>query len=175
VTVAEHKAARRQWTQDRALQLNIPSPFNGLFRMLKTLKGTFKFGNRTKLALDLEQTIVFGEPLAARQRAGLDLAAAHDDGEISDEGVFRFARAMRDDVVPAGFPTGFDRPHRLGEGADLIELDEHRVGRTLFDSAADKGRVGHIEIIAYDLDPITKHGVMGTKGFPIVFGEAVLD
>jgi hypothetical protein len=37
-----------------------------------------------QLFLDADQLVVFGEPVGARQRAGLDLAAIGRDGEIGD-------------------------------------------------------------------------------------------
>ena len=54
-------------------------------------------------------------------------------GKVSNEGVFRLARAMRDDVVPAGLRQ-VSIAFTVGDGADLIELDQHSVGRTLFNS-----------------------------------------
>src|SRR5581483_10144618 len=45
---------------------------------------------------DAQQLVVLGGAVGARGRAGLDLSRARADGEVGDERVFRFARAMRD-------------------------------------------------------------------------------
>ena len=52
------------------------------------LEGTLKNSSGCEIALDLEQTIVFSEPLTARQRPGFDLATSHGHGKVSDERVF---------------------------------------------------------------------------------------
>ena len=46
---------------------------------------------------DAQQLIVFGDPIGARKRAGLDLAGVGGDGQVGDERIFGFAGAMRDD------------------------------------------------------------------------------
>ena len=50
-------------------------------------------------------------------------------GEVGDEGVFRLARAVRDDRQIARRARHLDRLERLGQRADLVHLDEDRVRR----------------------------------------------
>ena len=47
--------------------------------------------------LDAQELVVFGDAVGAGGGAGLDLAGAHGDDEIGDEGVFGFAGAVRND------------------------------------------------------------------------------
>src|SRR5579859_921522 len=138
-------------------------------------KGTFIDCSRSQLALDLEQAIVFCEPLASRQRSGLDLSPAHGNREISDERVLGFTRSVRNHVSPTGVAAHRNGLDRLGDGADLVQLDEHRIGRATLDALLDETRVGNVEIVAHDLYPIAAGCGLPAKAFPIVLGKAILD
>ena len=85
-------------------------------------------GGAAQLLLDAQQAVVLGDALRARQRAGLDLARAHGDRQVGDEGVLGLARAVRDDRRPAVAVRHLDRLQRLGQRADLVHLHEHAVG-----------------------------------------------
>ena len=50
-----------------------------------------------QLLLDADQLVVLGEPVGARQRAGLDLAGVGGDRDVGDGGVLGLAGAVRDD------------------------------------------------------------------------------
>jgi hypothetical protein len=121
------------------------------------------------------EPVVLGDPLAAAGRAGLDLPAAHGHGEVGQEGVLGFAGAVRDDVAPAGLLAHLDRLDGLGHRADLIELDEHGVGGLLLDAAGDELGVGHVEVVADDLDLVAQGGRVLAEAVPVVFRQAVLD
>src|SRR5258707_8412011 len=45
--------------------------------------------------LDADELVVLGEPVGARERAGLDLPAIGGDGEVGDGRVLGLARAVR--------------------------------------------------------------------------------
>ena len=47
-----------------------------------------------------------------------------------------------------------DALERLGERADLVHLDQDRVGHALLDPAAQPVHVGHEEIVAHELHPL---------------------
>src|ERR1700678_4429648 len=51
-------------------------------------------GRGAKRLLDADQLVVFGVALAARQAAGLDLAAVGGDREVGDRGVLGLAGAV---------------------------------------------------------------------------------
>ena len=128
-----------------------------------------------ELGLDFEQAVVLGDALAAAGGAGLDLPAAHGDGEIGEERVFRLARAVRHDSVPAGLAAERDRLDRLGDGADLVQFDQDRVRRLFLDAASDEFGVGDENVVADDLDALTLHRGLVSKSLPVVFIEPVLD
>ena len=67
---------------------------------------------------------------------------------------------------------GFDR---LGQGADLVELDQQGVGSLLLDAAADALGVGDQQVVADDLDAVAHLGGHQLPAFPVVLGQAVFD
>src|ERR1017187_5741454 len=130
-------------------------------------------GGAAQLLLNLEQPVVFRNAFGAAQRAGLDLSPTHGYGEISDETVFSFTGAMRDDVAPAGLAAQMDSVDGLGHGADLIELDKGSVAAFLGNGTPDVNRIGYKQVVADDLDAAAQGGRLPAKAFPIVFCEAI--
>src|SRR5687767_6974182 len=72
--------------------------------------------------LDAKQLVVFGGPIAAARRPGLDLAGGDPDGEVRDRGVLGFAGTMRNDRGVAGIARDRDGVERFGHRTDLIQL-----------------------------------------------------
>ena len=85
---------------------------------------------------DAEKLVVLGDAVGTRRGTGLDLAGAHGDDEIGDEGVFGFAGAVRDDGGVASLARDLDGVDGFRDAADLIELYENRVGDFLLDATA---------------------------------------
>ena len=63
----------------------------------------------------------------------------------------------------------------LGQGTNLVDLYEQRVGRLLINALLQASRVGDKEVIADDLDLIANSGGQGGVAFPVVFLQWVLD
>src|ERR1035437_10761322 len=94
------------------------------------------FGGRPGFFRDAEKLVVFADAIGTASRASLDLAGAGSNREVRDEGVFGLAGAVADD---AGVPVAsaeFEGFERLGDRANLIDLDqdgvrseERRVGK----------------------------------------------
>ena len=74
----------------------------------------------------------------------------------------------------AGTVGHLDGVQRLGEGADLIDLDEDGVGHLLFDTGGEALRVGDKQVVAHQLDLVAdglgEHG----PALPVVLAHAVL-
>ena len=85
-----------------------------------------------KLFLNADELVVFGDAVGAAERAGLDLAGIRCHGDIGDRRIFGFAGAMANDRRVFVFLGEFDGVERLGERADLIDLDQNRIGRRPF-------------------------------------------
>src|SRR4029077_11701458 len=99
-------------------------------------------GRGSELLLDPDQLIVFGQPVGSRQRSGLDLAAIGCDREIGDRFKLGFSRAVRKYSAPARPRGGLDRLEGLGQGADVVDLDEQRIGDAALDPIAQPARIG---------------------------------
>ena len=87
-----------------------------------------------QLLFNTQQLVVLGNTVRAAQRAGLDLAGAGGDREISDGGVFGFTRAVGDHSSVAGILGHLDGVEGFGQAADLVELDQDGVAHTLFNA-----------------------------------------
>src|SRR5229473_856683 len=90
-------------------------------------------GGGAKLFLNAQQLVVLGDAVSTAGRTRLDLAATRGHRKVRDEGVFGFARSVRTDRSVAGVGRHADRFQRLSERADLVHLDENRIGDTLVD------------------------------------------
>ena len=132
-------------------------------------------GGSAQLLLDAQQSVVLRDALAAGGRAGLDLAGARRDDEVGDGRVFGLAAAMADDRRPAGLLRHRDGVQRLGQGADLVELDQDGVRGALADALGQALRVGDEEVVADELDVAAELGVELPPAGPVVLRQAVLD
>ena len=68
----------------------------------------------------------------------------------------------------------FDGRDRLAQGADLVQLDQHGVGRLFLDAALDALDVGDEEVVADQLDLVADLAVQELPAVPVVLGQAVL-
>src|SRR5579884_3183035 len=118
----------------------------------------------TELFLDAQELVVLRDAIAARRRAGLDLPGAECDGEIGDGRVLRLAR-------PVGHHRGvavlLREPHRLDrlrQRADLVHLDEDRVGDAAVDSLLQANGIRDEEIVADELHALAELARRGIEG-----------
>src|SRR5262249_49859400 len=81
-----------------------------------------------ELLLDAQELVVFGGAIGPRKGAGFDLAAIGGDREVGDGGVLGLAGTVRHHRGIAGLVGHLDSGQRLGQCADLVDLDQDRVG-----------------------------------------------
>src|SRR5690606_23072885 len=94
---------------------------------------------------------------------------------IRDEGILGFTGAVGDDRVVAGLSRGVDRLDSLGQGTDLVNLDEDGVPYPAGDPLTETHRVRHEEVIADELNVIADGIGQGLPAVPVVLVEGVLD
>ena len=94
-------------------------------------------GRRAEPLFDAQQLVVLGDAVGAAGRAGLDLAGVGGHREVGDERIFGFARAVRDHRRVAGARRHLHGFERLGQRADLVDLDQDRVGDAFVDAALE--------------------------------------
>mmetsp|Transcript_21217 Transcript_21217/g.37799 ORF Transcript_21217/g.37799 Transcript_21217/m.37799 type:complete len:512 (-) Transcript_21217:122-1657(-) len=128
---------------------------------------------RAQVGLDAEELVVLGEALGAAGRAGLDLPGGQAHREVGDEGVLGLARAVGGHDAPArglGHAHGLDG---LGDGADLVHLEQQRVAVLALDGLLHARGVGDQQVIAHHL----AHPQVGEllRVLPVVLVKGVLD
>src|SRR5690606_16332194 len=122
-----------------------------------------------------QQLVVLGHPVAAAQRTGLDLGGGGGHGNIGDGGVLGLARAVRDHgrvLRRVGHGDGLEG---FGQGADLVDLDQDRVGGAAVDAFLEDLRVGDEQVVADQLDLAADAVGELLPAVPVVLGHAVLD
>src|SRR5436309_1472239 len=100
---------------------------------------------------DTDQLIVFRQPVGARERAGLDLPAIRRNRKIGDSRIFSLAGAMRHDGCVARAMRHFDGGARLGQRADLIDLDQDGIGDLFLDALRQALDIRDEKIVANEL------------------------
>ena len=127
----------------------------------------------TKLLLDTENLVKLGQALGTGRGTGLDLAGAETDGDISDGDILSLTGAVGDHDTPAvgvGILSGLNG---LGQGTDLVDLQEKGVAGLELDGLLDAQRVGDSQVIT---DNLEVGGLVEVRpGLPVVLSEGVLD
>ena len=132
-------------------------------------------GGLAEIGFDAQQLVVLGDTVGPGGGAGLDLAAVRRHGEIGDRGVLGLATTVAHHRRIAVAGGELDRVEGLGERADLVDLDEHRVGDAAVDALPQAAHVGDEQVVADELDPVTdRAGELG-PALPVVLSHAVLD
>src|SRR6516225_8995097 len=133
------------------------------------------FGLLAQFLLDPQQLIVFRGAVGARQRAGFDLAAVGRHRKVGNGRVLGFAGAMRHDGGIARLEREFYGGKGLGQGADLVDLDQDGIGAAVFDTVGQPLYVGDEEIVADQLAFAADHVGQLFPAVHIVFRHTVLD
>ena len=114
-------------------------------------------------------------PIGACQRAGLDLPAVRRHRQIGDGRVLGLARPVRHHRRVTGALRHLDRGQRLGQRADLIDLDQDRVRDALADALRQACDIGDEQIVADKLAAPADEVGQNRPAGPVVLGHAVLD
>ena len=97
------------------------------------------------------------------------------DGQVGDRRVLGLAGAVRHDRAVARLAGHPDRLEGLGQGADLVDLDEDRVGDAGLDPAAQALGVGDEEVVADELAAVADLVGQGLPAVPVLLVHPVLD
>ena len=77
---------------------------------------------------------------------------------------------MADHAGVTGPAGQVDRLQGFGEGADLVDLDQDRVGDALVDAPLQAAAVGHKQIVAHQLHGFAEALREQAPALPVVFG-----
>ena len=105
----------------------------------------------------------------------LDLSRFQGHDQIGDKAVFGLSAAVgHHSRVPGPFGH-FHGLKRFGEGADLVDLDQDRVGDAVVDTLFQPLGVGYKQVVSYQLDLAPQPVGRQFPAVPIVLGHAVFD
>src|SRR6266545_951913 len=113
--------------------------------------------------------------LAAARCPSLNLSRLSRYREIGNGHVFGFTRPMRDDGGITRFLGQVHGLQCLCQTADLVDLDENRVGDSGIDASLESISVRDKQVIAYQLDLFSQRLGDHPPSFPVVLCEAILD
>ncbi|BAC17851.1 conserved hypothetical protein [Corynebacterium efficiens YS-314] len=129
----------------------------------------------TQQLLDAQQLVVLGHTVGTCRCTGLDLAAVQRDSQIGDGGVLGLTGTVGHHGGVTCAVCHVDGVEGLGEGTDLVDLDQDGVGGLLGDALLQTGRVGDEEVIADDLNLVTDLGGQCDVAIPVVLLQRILD
>ncbi len=69
----------------------------------------------------------------------------------------------------------FDRVQRLAQRADLIELDQNRIGDIVVDTALQDCSIGHEQVVAHQLYTVTNQFGQGRPAVPVALVHTIFN
>ena len=75
----------------------------------------------------------------------------------------------------AGTLGQINRFQCFGQGADLVDFHQQRVGQAAFDAFGQNGRVGHEQVVTYQLDAVAQALGQDFPACPVVLAHAIFD
>src|SRR5690606_28790688 len=103
------------------------------------------------------------------------LPGAQGHRQVGDRHVLGLAAAVAGDARIAVAAGQFDRFDRLGQRADLVDLDQDAVADSLVDAALQTLGIGDEQIVADQLYAAPQSLGQGAPAVPVVLATAVLD
>lgn len=127
----------------------------------------------TKLLLNTEDLVKLGKTLGTGRGTGLDLTGTEANSDVSNGDILGLTGTVRDHDTPAVGVGVLGSLDRLGEGTDLVDLQEKGVARLELNGLLDAQRVGDSQVITDNLE--VGGLVEVAPGLPVVLSEGVLD
>jgi hypothetical protein len=104
-------------------------------------------GVLAQLFLDTEDLVELGKTLRSGWGTGLDLSGAQTDDNVGNGDVLGLTGSVGDHDTPAGGVGVLGGLDGLGEGTDLVDLEQQRVAGLELDGLLDAERVGDSQVI----------------------------
>ena len=101
----------------------------------------------TKLLLDAEDLVELGKTLRAGRSTSLDLAGAETDDDVGNGDILSLTGAVRNHDTPVGAEGVLGGLDSLGDGTDLVDLEQEGVAGLELDSLLDELGVGDGQVI----------------------------
>ena len=115
------------------------------------------------------------DPVASRKRPGLDLTRARGHRQIRDRRIAGFTRAVRDHAAVPGFVRHLNGVERFRKRADLIHLDQNRIGDALRMPRDKRSTLVTNKSSPTSCTRLPMRSVRASHAVPIVLGKTVFD
>src|SRR5215472_3689420 len=125
--------------------------------------------------LNAQQLVVLRNPIRARRRPGLDLSRAGRHSQIGDERILRLTGAVRDHRGISVAPCQINRIERFAHRANLIHLDQNRIGDVLINSLLQELHVRDKQVVPDQLNLLPHFLGQILPALPIVLRQTVLE
>lgn len=130
-------------------------------------------GKLTKLLFNAENLVELGQALRTGRGTSLDLTGTDTDGNVSNGDIFGLARSVRDHDTPAIGVGVLGSLDRLGQCADLVDLEEEGIAGLELNGLLDADGVGDGQVITDNLDVLGL--VKVAPGLPVILSKGVLN
>ena len=133
-----------------------------------------KRGRVAQRLFNAKKLIVLGDPVGAGWGAGFDLPGIGCHHDVGNRRVLGLAGAVRDNGGVTCLLGKLNRGQRLGQRANLVDLDQNGVSGLAVDAALQELGVGDKQVVADKLHFVSDTLGQLVPGCPVVFGQAVL-
>src|SRR5690554_6463702 len=127
----------------------------------------------TEVILDSQQLIVLGKTVGAAHATSLDLTGFECDYEVSNEVVLGLTGAVGNDGGVTVALCKVNGLEGLGQGADLVDLDQDGVAYALLKTHLQSLYVGYEEVVTDELATITNAVGQHLPTIPVILSHAV--
>jgi len=126
-----------------------------------------------ELVGDTDESVVLGNTFGSARSTSLNFSYTQRDDEVRDGCIFGLTRSVGNHDTPSIGLSELSSLDRLGDGTDLVDLEEETVASLLLNGSLDPRGVGDSQVITNDLDL----GVLGkvSPGLPVILVEGVFD
>lgn len=112
-----------------------------------SLESIVRMNEHTELLLDTEDLVELGETLRTSGGTSLDLSSSQTNDDVSDSDILSLTRAVGHHDTPSSTERILGGLDSLGNGTDLVDLEEEGVARLELNSFLDELGVGDSQII----------------------------
>src|SRR5580700_1034575 len=158
---------RAEYSLDRAIFPQTSSSHKGTASRID--------GTVAQLESNPQELIVLCDPVGPRDAPRLNLPRVGGYRQVGDERVLGLARAVADDRPIAIVASQANAIERLGERADLVELDEDRVRRSALDAPPEALDVRDEKVVSDELHVRADALRQQFPAVPVVLRASVLD
>jgi hypothetical protein len=127
----------------------------------------------TELLLDTEDLVELGKTLRSGGSTSLDLTGTETDNDVSNGDILSLTGTVRNHDTPGGSEGVLGSLDGLGDGTDLVDLEEKGVASLGLDGLLDERGVGDSQVITDNLLVVDLTEV--SPGLPVILSEGVLD